>query len=152
MVYYEDVLYQEGCTELAELTELDLPRAVLVDLGEQVGELLLRRPEPHRPHDLTQVVCRKELLLLCVKQVKAHLGINVVRTCKIPRSRWSSSVQRNPFHSPIRAKNKNVKNLQAFDLVNSEACRLAYLVKVDALVGVGLGSHGEHSRGTELLR
>ena len=41
-----------------------------------------------------------------------------------------------------------MENLEALDLVNSEACGLAYLVKVDALVGVGLGSHGgEHSGG-----
>ena len=32
MVYYEDVLDQEGCTELAEFSKLNFTRAVLVNL------------------------------------------------------------------------------------------------------------------------
>ena len=40
-----------------------------------------------------------------------------------------------------------MKYLQAFDLVNGKACRLTDFVKVDALVGVGFGGHGELSLG-----
>ena len=42
-------------------------------------------------------------------------------------------------------KHKEYNNLQAFDLVNSKARCLADLLKVDALVGVGLARHGNHS-------
>ena len=42
-------------------------------------------------------------------------------------------------------KHKEYNNLQALDLVNSKARCLADLLKVDALVGVGLARHGNHS-------
>ena len=42
-------------------------------------------------------------------------------------------------------KQKEYNNLQALDLVNSKARCLADLLKVDALVGVGLARHGNHS-------
>ena len=42
-----------------------------------------------------------------------------------------------------------MEDLQAFDLIHSKACCLADLVKVNALVGVGLSSHGHHSGGKE---
>merc|ERR1719151_176716 len=67
------VLDQEGGAQLAEFTKLDLARAVLVNLVEQLGQLLLRGPEAHCPHDVAEVVPGEELLLLRVKQVKAHL-------------------------------------------------------------------------------
>ena len=40
---------------------------------------------------------------------------------------------------------KECEYLEAFDLVNSKARCLADLLKVDALVGVGLARHGNHS-------
>merc|ERR1711994_285503 len=67
------VLDQEGGTQLAELTEFNLSRAILVNLVQKFSQLLLRRPESHRPHDVTKVVSREELLLLGVKQVEADL-------------------------------------------------------------------------------
>ena len=77
------VLHEEGGAQLAELTELDLARAVLVDLGEQVLQLVLGGPEAHGAHDLPQVVRGQELLLLGVEQVKADLGPGVsLRTRK----------------------------------------------------------------------
>ena len=101
-------------------------------------------PEAHRPHDVAEVIPGEELLLLRVKEVKAHLGINIVKTCKILRSRFQFPKAMRIDHLSLK---KNIKYLQAFDLINGKACRLTDFVKVDALVGVGLGSHGEHSGG-----
>ena len=67
------ILDQEGRTQLAELSELNLPGAVFVNLQKEVFQLLLCRPEAHGPHDLAQVVGREELNLLGVEQVKTHL-------------------------------------------------------------------------------
>jgi len=67
------VLHQEGGAQLAELADLDLARAVLIDLFEQVLQLLLGGTEAHRPHDLAKIVGREEVLLLRVEQVEAHL-------------------------------------------------------------------------------
>merc|ERR1711988_1230593 len=63
------VLHQEGGAQLAELADLDLARAVLIDLFEQVLQLLLGGTEAHRPHDLAKIVGREEVLLLRVEQV-----------------------------------------------------------------------------------
>merc|ERR1719251_883697 len=60
------VLDQEGGAQLAEFTKLDLARAVLVNLVEQLGQLLLRGPEAHCPHDVAEVIPGEELLLLRV--------------------------------------------------------------------------------------
>ena len=73
------VLDEEGCAELAELSDLDLAGPVLVDLGEQGGELLLGGAEAHRAHDLAEVVRGQELLLLCVEQIEADLGKDLVK-------------------------------------------------------------------------
>merc|ERR1712180_560362 len=67
------VLNKEGGTELAKLSELDLARAILVDLMEQVLQLLLGGTEAHGPHDLAEVVGGEEILLLCVEEIKTHL-------------------------------------------------------------------------------
>ena len=67
------VLDKEGGTELTKLSELDLARAVLVDLRQQVLQLLLGGTEAHRPHDLAEVICGQELHLLGVEQVEADL-------------------------------------------------------------------------------
>jgi hypothetical protein len=67
------VLHQEGGAQLAELPELDLARSVLVDLGEELLQLLLRGPEAHGSHDLSEVISGEEVNLLCVKKVKADL-------------------------------------------------------------------------------
>ena len=67
------VLNQEGGTKLAELSKLNLARPVLVDLKQQVLQLLLCWAEAHRPHDLAKIICGQEILLLCVKEVKADL-------------------------------------------------------------------------------
>ena len=67
------VLHQELGAELAELTELDLAGAVLVDLGQDVHQLLLAGPEPHGSQDLVQVVGGQEVLLLGVEQVETVL-------------------------------------------------------------------------------
>ena len=68
------VLDEEGGAELAELPDLDLAGAVLVDLLQQVLELVLCRAEAHRPHDLAKIICGEEILLLCVKEVEADLA------------------------------------------------------------------------------
>merc|ERR1712226_600187 len=70
---YVGVLHQEGGAQLAELPKLDLSGPVLIDLMQQVGQLLLGGTEAHRPHDVTQVISRKELLLLGIEQVEADL-------------------------------------------------------------------------------
>ena len=67
------VLHKKGCAELAEFSKLDLARPVLVDLEQQVLQLLLRRAEAHRSHDLAEVVRGEEILSLRVKQVEANL-------------------------------------------------------------------------------
>ena len=67
------ILHQEGGAQLAELSELDLAGAVLVDLEQEVLQLLLGGPEAHGPHDLAEVVGREEILLLRVEQIKANL-------------------------------------------------------------------------------
>merc|ERR1711971_334606 len=51
------VLDQEGGAELAELADLDLAGAILVDFLQQVLQLLLSGAEAHGPHDLTEVIC-----------------------------------------------------------------------------------------------
>ena len=74
------VLHQELGAQLAELGELDLPGAVLVDLGQDVHQLLLAGPEPHGSQDLVQVVGRQEVLLLGVEQVETVLqALDLVR-------------------------------------------------------------------------
>ena len=74
------VLNQEGGTKLAELSKLNLPGSVLVDLGQQVFQLLLSGSEAHRPHDLPEVVGREEFHLLGVEKVKANLeALDLVR-------------------------------------------------------------------------
>merc|ERR1711935_1123354 len=70
---YVGVLHQEGGAQLAKLAKLDLSGPVLIDLMEQVGQLLLRGTEAHRPHDVTEVISGKELLLLSIEQVEADL-------------------------------------------------------------------------------
>ena len=85
------VLNKEGGTKLAKLSELDLARTILVDLMQQVLQgsklkitfsfkksfshlqLLLGGTEAHGPHDLAEVVGGKEILLLGVEEIKAHL-------------------------------------------------------------------------------
>merc|ERR1719434_347608 len=67
------VLDQEGGTELTELSYLNLTRAILVDFLEERLQLLLCGTEAHRPHDLAEVVCGEEILLLRVKEIKANL-------------------------------------------------------------------------------
>merc|ERR1712109_56528 len=67
------VLDQEGGTELTELSDLNLTRAILVDLLEERLQLLLCGTEAHGPHDLAEVVGREEILLLRVEQIKANL-------------------------------------------------------------------------------
>ena len=74
------VLDQEGGAQLTELWELDLSRAVLVNLQDKVLQLLLGGSEAHGPHDLAQVIGRQEVLLLGVEQVKAHLPIMILET------------------------------------------------------------------------
>ena len=69
------VLHQEGSAQLAELGELNLPRSVLVDLLDQVHELLLRGPEAHGPHDLSQLISREVVLLSGVEEVEADLEL-----------------------------------------------------------------------------
>ena len=77
------VLDEEGCAELTELSDLDLAGPVLVDLGEQGGELLLGGAEAHRAHDLAEVVRGQELLLLGVEQVEADLSKDLVSANEI---------------------------------------------------------------------
>merc|ERR1719370_592550 len=67
------VLDQEGGTELTELSNLNLTRAILVDLLKERLQLLLRGTEAHGPHDLAEIVGREEILLLRVEQIKANL-------------------------------------------------------------------------------
>merc|ERR1719370_432245 len=67
------VLDQEGGAELTELSYLNLTRAILVDLLKERLQLLLCGTEPHGSHDLAEVICREEILLLRVKQIKANL-------------------------------------------------------------------------------
>merc|ERR1711870_196335 len=52
------VLDQEGGAQLTELWELNLSRAVLVNLQDKVLQLLLGGSEAHGPHDLAQVISR----------------------------------------------------------------------------------------------
>merc|ERR1712213_202727 len=66
------VLHQELGAQLAELSELDLPGAVLVNLSQDVHQLLLGGSEAHGPKDLVQVVSGEEVLLLGVEQVEAE--------------------------------------------------------------------------------
>merc|ERR1712109_370452 len=67
------VLDQEGGTELTELSDLNLSRAILVDLFKERLQLLLCGTEAHRPHDLAEIVGGEEILLLRVEQIKANL-------------------------------------------------------------------------------
>ena len=71
------VLNQEGGTKLAELSELNLPGSVLVDLGQQVFQLLLSGAEAHGPHDLTEIISREEVHLLGVEEIKTSLEIEL---------------------------------------------------------------------------
>ena len=75
------VLDQEGGTELTELSNLNLTRAILVDLLEEGLQLLLCGTEAHGPHDLAEVISGQEVLLLGVEQIKANLEVvkNYVR-------------------------------------------------------------------------
>merc|ERR550519_70250 len=67
------ILNKKECAKLAKLSELNLPRTVLINLLEDVHELLLAGTEPHGAEHLPQVVGRQKLLLLGVKQVEAVL-------------------------------------------------------------------------------
>ena len=67
------VLNKEGGAELAELRELNLAGAVLVDLIDEVDQLLLGWPEAHGPHDLAELISGEIVLLLRVEQVEADL-------------------------------------------------------------------------------
>ena len=67
------ILHQEGGAQLAELSELDLSGAVLVDLEQEVLQLLLGGPEAHGPHDLPKIISGQEVDLLCVEEIKASL-------------------------------------------------------------------------------
>ena len=67
------ILHQEGGTQLAELSELDLAGAVLVDLEQEVLQLLLGGPEAHGPHDLSEFISGEVVLLLRIEQVEADL-------------------------------------------------------------------------------
>ena len=72
------ILHQEGGAQLAELSELDLSGAVLVDLEQEVFQLLLGGPEAHGPHDLPEIISGQEVDLLCVEEIKASLEIEDV--------------------------------------------------------------------------
>ena len=72
------ILHQEGGAQLAELSELDLSGAVLVDLEQEVLQLLLGGPEAHGPHDLPKIISGQEVDLLCVEEIKASLEIENV--------------------------------------------------------------------------
>ena len=67
------ILHQESRTKLAELGELNLAGAVLIDLVDEVHQLLLGGPEAHGPHDLPQLISGEIVLLLGVEQVEADL-------------------------------------------------------------------------------
>merc|ERR1712109_232799 len=66
------VLHQEGGAQLTELSELDLAGAVLVNLSQEVLQLLLRGPEAHGSHDLTQIISREKVDLLGVEEIKTR--------------------------------------------------------------------------------
>ena len=71
------ILHQEGGAQLAELSELDLTGAVLVDLEQEVLQLLLGGPEAHGSHDLSEIIGGQEVDLLCVEEIKTGLEIEV---------------------------------------------------------------------------
>merc|ERR1712179_128529 len=64
---------KESCTKLAKLSEFNLSGSILINFMEKVSKLLLSWSEAHGPHDLSQIISRQELLLLCVKEIKANL-------------------------------------------------------------------------------
>merc|ERR1719348_1734816 len=67
------VLHKESCTKLAKLSEFNLTGSIFINFLEKVGKLFLSWSEAHGSHDLTKIISGEELLLLCVKKIKANL-------------------------------------------------------------------------------
>lgn len=100
------VLNQESGTELAELSKLNLPRAILIDLSQQVLEFLLSWSEAHGPHDLSKVIRRQEIHLLCVKQIKTGLQQNSMK--KVRDKNW---VAKQMLHAKICLKIASISGI-----------------------------------------
>merc|ERR1719315_416371 len=66
------ILYQECGTKLAELSKLNLTRAILINLRKKFFKLFLSRSEPHGSHDLSKIISRQEFNFLGVKQIKTN--------------------------------------------------------------------------------
>ena len=115
------ILHQEGGAQLAELSELDLSGAVLVDLEQEVLQLLLGGPEAHGPHDLAKIISGQEVNLLCVEEIKASL--------EIENDGLASSNPKNPY-------------FEALDLVSSQSGALGDVVELNSGVRIVVSHAG----------